>query len=78
MSLEIVVEYCTAWNYEPKAVGLTEKLLTLKQQISSLQLKPSGGGAFEISINGQKIYSKLKTGQFPDFDSILKMVKTKG
>ncbi len=27
---------------------------------------PSGGGAFELSINGDLIYSKLKTSQFPD------------
>ena len=77
MSLEIIIEYCTAWNYEPKAVSLTEKLLSLKHQINSLKLKPSGGGAFEISVDGQKIYSKLETGQFPNFDSILKTVKAR-
>jgi selenoprotein W-related protein len=31
-----------------------------------LKLIPVGGGAFELSINGDLIYSKLKTGQFPD------------
>ena len=42
-----------------------------------MKLVPSGGGAFEISVNGKKIYSKLETGEFPDFDAILKAVKTK-
>jgi selenoprotein W-related protein len=46
---------------------LTSKLLTTyKQQIQDLKLIPSGGGAFELSINGDLVYSKLKTGQFPD------------
>jgi len=56
---------------------LAEKILTLKQRIGSLKLVPSGGGAFEISVNGKKIYSKLETGEFPDFDAILKTVKAK-
>jgi selenoprotein W-related protein len=29
-------------------------------------LIPGGGGCFELSVNGELIYSKLKTGQFPD------------
>ena len=56
---------------------MAEKILTLKQRIGSLKLVPSGGGAFEISVNGKKVYSKLETGEFPDFDSILKAVKGK-
>ena len=56
---------------------MAEKILTLKQRIGSLKLVPSGGGAFEISVNGKKIYSKLETGEFPDFDAILKAVKGK-
>jgi selenoprotein W-related protein len=27
---------------------------------------PSGGGCFELSVDGDLIYSKLKTGKFPD------------
>src|SRR5204862_6633976 len=77
MNPEIIIEYCTARNYEPKAVSLAEKILALKQRIGALKLVPSGGGAFEISDNGKKIYSKLQTGEFPDSDAILKTVKSK-
>jgi len=46
---------------------LTSKLLTTyKQKIDELKLIPGGGGCFEISINGDLIYSKLKTGKFPE------------
>jgi selenoprotein W-related protein len=41
-------------------------LTTYKQQIHSLKLVPSKGGCFELKINGDLIYSKLKTGQFPE------------
>jgi selenoprotein W-related protein len=38
---------------------------------------PSGGGAFEIRVNGKKIHSKLETGEWPDFDAIAEQVKKK-
>jgi selenoprotein W-related protein len=41
-------------------------LTTYKQKIRELTLVPSGGGCFELTVNGELVYSKLKTGQFPD------------
>jgi selT/selW/selH-like putative selenoprotein len=37
----------------------------------------SGGGAFEIRVKGELIYSKLETGEWPDFDAIAAQVKSK-
>jgi len=42
-----------------------------KQKISNLNLVPSGGGCFELTANGELLYSKLKTGQFPDEQNII-------
>ena len=47
---------------------------TYKQQIKDLKLVPSGGGCFEITVNGELIYSKLKTGKFPDEKWVLETV----
>ena len=49
-------------------------MTTYKQQISDLKLIPSGGGSFEISINGDLIYSKLKAGKFPEEKWVLEAV----
>jgi selenoprotein W-related protein len=49
----------------------TKILTTYKQQIQSLQLEPSSGGCFEITIDGELIYSKLSTGEFPVEDNIV-------
>jgi selenoprotein W-related protein len=49
--------------------------LKLKDQVRSLKLIPSGGGAFEVSVNGKKIYSKLQTGTFPEPDAIVQEVR---
>ena len=31
-----------------------------------LELVPSGGGVFEVDVDGERIHSKKKTGRFPD------------
>jgi selenoprotein W-related protein len=41
-----------------------------KLRITSLELVPSKGGCFEVSVNGELIYSKLATGQFPNEEEI--------
>jgi selT/selW/selH-like putative selenoprotein len=38
----------------------------MKQKIKVLELEPSSGGAFEVHVDGKEVYSKLKTGKFPD------------
>lgn len=43
----------------------------MKQKIAHLTLVPAGGGCFEVAVNGELIYSKLKTGAFPDEQAIL-------
>jgi len=51
---------------------LTDKLLTgFKTKIKGFTLVPSSGGCFELTVNGELIYSKLKTGQFPDEKAVI-------
>jgi len=57
---------------------LTSLLLTsLKQKIKDYTLIPAGGGAFELKVNGELIYSKLQTGQFPDEQWVLEAVSSR-
>jgi selenoprotein W-related protein len=41
------------------------------------KLIASGGGAFEIRVDDELIYSKLETGEWPDFDAIAQQIKSK-
>jgi len=55
---------------------LTEKLITeFKAGIKRLILVPSDGGRFEVSIDGKQVFSKLKTGRFPEYAEIRKFVR---
>jgi selenoprotein W-related protein len=35
---------------------------------------PSKGGCFELTVGGKTLYSKLKTGEFPDEQRLLDAV----
>ena len=54
---------------------MASRLLTeFKQRIQNFTLVPSGGGCFEVIVNGELVYSKLKTAKFPDETAISEMV----
>lgn len=51
----------------PRAASLAEILKDkYKDDLSAVDIVPSSGGAFEVSVDGDLVYSKLKTGRFPD------------
>jgi selenoprotein W-related protein len=52
-------------------------LLTFKQRIEDLKLIPAGGGCFELTANGELVYSKLQTGKFPDEKAILDAIEAR-
>ena len=54
---------------------MTDKLLNqFKTKIKNYNLVPSSGGCFEVTVDGDLIYSKLKTGQFPDEQAVMDQV----
>ncbi len=54
---------------------LEVQILELGERIKSLTLIPSSGGAFEIRANGKLLHSKLDSGDWPDFDQIVRAIK---
>jgi selenoprotein W-related protein len=42
-----------------------------------LELVPGGGGCFEIDLDGKRVYSKLKTGSFPEEEAIEEMISAR-
>ena len=54
---------------------MTDKILNrFKTKIKNYNLVPSMGGCFEVTVDGDLIYSKLKTGQFPDEQTVIDQV----
>jgi selenoprotein W-related protein len=57
-------------------VRLADDLLQkFEMEIEGLTLVPSNGGRYEISVNGQLVFSKLKTGRFPEPGEVLGLLQ---
>jgi len=57
---------------------LAEKMLDqFKNRLSEVALIPSSGGVFEVTLGGEKIYSKLQTGVFPNERALLAELDSK-
>lgn len=54
---------------------MTQKVIKqYKRKLESLTLIPSDGGRFELSVDGELIYSKLQTGQFPNDEEMVEEI----
>jgi selenoprotein W-related protein len=42
-----------------------------------LKLVPASGGCFELTANGELLYSKLETGEFPNEEALLDKVASR-
>jgi len=51
-----------------------EVLSRFKTQFSEYKLIPSGGGKFEVSVDGKLLYSKVETGNFPETKQVLRLL----
>jgi selenoprotein W-related protein len=54
---------------------VADLLANFEPEIESVTLIPSNGGRYEISINGQLIYSKLQTGRHPEPGEVLGLIQ---
>ena len=43
-----------------------------EDDIEDLKLIPGAGGAFEVEVDGKLVFSKKKTGRFPEYEEIAK------
>jgi selenoprotein W-related protein len=61
-------------------VGLVNELLTdkpLEAQIESLQLIPSTGGVFEVTVNGELLFSKKALERHAEPSEVYNLIKAK-
>jgi selenoprotein W-related protein len=50
-------------------------LNTFGEWTDSVTLVPGAGGAFELTVNGQQVYSKKATGRFPELNELNETIR---
>ena len=71
--MKLSIEYCSVWNYLPKASSLEAEL---KQSFSNIDISliSSGGGVFEITLDKKLIFSKKSLGRFPNDGEVVRLI----
>ena len=71
--MKISIEYCSMWNYLPRASSLEAEIKNDFDQ-AEVSLISSGGGVFEIRLDDDLIFSKKSLNRFPDDDEIRQLI----
>ena len=71
--MKISIEYCSIWNYLPKASSLESELEQIYPD-AEIKLVSSGGGVFEVMVNGNLIFSKKSFDRFPENGEIVNLI----
>ncbi len=53
---------------------MADLLKSHETQIASIRLVPSDGGRFEVTVDGELVFSKLKAGRHAEEGEILRLV----
>jgi selenoprotein W-related protein len=73
---QIEIRYCTQCRWMLRAAWMAQELLTtFEQELGSVALAPGTGGVFEVSVNGEMIWSRKDSGRFPDIKELKQLVR---
>lgn len=75
-SCNVEIEYCTQCRFILRASWMAQEILmTFGENITNLNLKPSSGGVFTISLDGEILFSRKQEGRFPESKEIKQMIR---
>lgn len=46
-----------------------------EHDVSEVVIVPSSGGVFEVTLGGEKVFSKKESGRHPEYEEILRVVR---
>ncbi len=74
--MKLSIEYCSMWNYLPKASSLEANLKKSFPKLD-ISLISSGGGVFEVCLDDDLIFSKKALNRFPEKGEIEALIMEK-
>ena len=74
--MNIRIEYCVVWNYEPTALSLREEL-GYEFMNAFIEITSGARGAFEVYVDDVLIFSKLKLDRFPNDGEVVQLIRSK-
>lgn len=66
------ITYCAVWNYKPEADRVSSEI----ESITGVKpaLIAAGGGTFDVRKDGKVLFSKFKSGRFPEMGEVAALI----
>lgn len=73
-SLEI--EFCVPCDFRPQALGLAKEVIDQwGDRLREIRLEPSSGGRFEVSLDGERIFSKAELDRHAEPGEVSRLIR---
>ena len=70
------IHYCTKCRFILRASWLCQEvLMTFEEKLGECALIPADSGVFDVKLDGEIIYSKRKTGSFPESSELKQLIR---
>jgi selenoprotein W-related protein len=72
----VEISYCTQCRWLLRAAWMAQELLTtFEQEIGEVALRPGTGGVFDVTVDGQLIWSRKAENGFPAITELKQRVR---
>ena len=72
----VEIEYCTQCRWLLRAAWMAQELLTtFATELGEVALLPGSGGAFEVRVDGETIWSRAAQGRFPEAKELKQRIR---
>lgn len=72
----VSILYCRQCNWLLRSAWLAQELLTtFSEELGEVALLPGTGGAMEIRLDGELIFSRKDAGRFPEAKELKQLVR---
>lgn len=75
-AVKITIHYCNLCRWMLRSAWMQQELLTtFDGQLSEVSLKPGEGGVFQVWVNDQCVWDRVKEDGFPDIKQLKQRVR---
>ncbi|HLO34551.1 MAG TPA: Rdx family protein [Candidatus Deferrimicrobium sp.] len=75
---DLGIEFCVPCDFRPQAFELARQIVDVwADRVSSIRLVPSSGGRFEVTLDGELIFSKAELGRHAEPGEILGLLEVR-
>jgi selenoprotein W-related protein len=75
---EVEIEYCRQCRWMLRAAWMAQELLvTFEDELGGVMLRPGTGGVFQVSVDGEVLWSRKAEGRFPEMKELKQRLRDK-